>query len=279
MNKSLKELVGKIEKLPTLPMIAQEILGIVGDSLITVDKLEKIIENDPAISAKILSVANSAFFGFKASTSTLANAIMRIGFANVKNIALGISLMTVIGEGKHGKTMDYQRVFNHSVSVGFFSRQFARELKLDIAEEMLISGMLHDIGYLVLNRYFPEYYRDVLTEFDSGQPLLDAEIKVFEFNHSDVGSWLSEQWNLPSNIQDSILYHHCPSKAVRHLKPVAIIHIADYIISRGILGPTKKDPRYPFDAASLKILGLSEEDMLEIENKISVDSFSADSFS
>jgi putative nucleotidyltransferase with HDIG domain len=269
MNESLKQYVKKIERLPTLPVIAQQILGLVQDDRVSVRKLESVVENDPAISAKILSVANSVYFGTKVQTKTLDNAIMRIGFDQVKNIALGISLMTVLEDKKRGKAFDYQRIFNHSVTVGFIAGLLSRELKLDISDEVLMNGMLHDIGYLVLNRYFPEIYQKVLNAHDGGKPLLEAEEDVFGFTHAEIGRWLAEQWKLPGTILDTTLYHHAPSRARKNLKRVAVTHIADYITTKDILSPTEKDPKYPFDHKALEVLGISEKDLNELETGIS----------
>src|SRR3989304_8807282 len=99
MNESLRAFVKNIRNLPTIPVIAHEVLSLLSDELLSVEKLESIVEKDPAISAKILSVANSALFGFQVSTDALSGAMMRIGFNNVKNIALGISLMTILDDG------------------------------------------------------------------------------------------------------------------------------------------------------------------------------------
>lgn len=256
MNDSLKSYVQKIKKLPTIPVIAQETLGILSDDLLSVEKLEKIIEKDPAISAKVLSVANSALFGFKVHTEALKNAIMRIGFNNVKNIAFGISVMTILDDGKRRKTSDYIRIFNHSVAVGFTARLIARNLKLNIAEDVLVNGILHDIGYLVLNRYFTDKFEEVLIVFETEKSLLDAEKKVLDFNHAEIGTWLAEGWNLPETVLDTNRYHHTPSLAQKNLKHVSIIHIADYITSRNILSPVEKDPNYPLDFSALDILGI-----------------------
>jgi putative nucleotidyltransferase with HDIG domain len=114
---------------------------------------------------------------------------MRVGFDNVKNIALGISLMTVLGNGRQGNSIDYQRIFNHSIAVGFIARVIAKKLKMGTAEEMLMNGLLHDIGFLVLNRFFPDNYLKVLKELEQGKPLLDAEKEVIDFTHTDIGAW------------------------------------------------------------------------------------------
>ncbi len=278
MNDSLKEHVQQITELPTVPIIAQEVLNLVNSDSISVEKLETIIQNDPAISAKILSVANSAFFRVKESTKTLNNAIIRVGFDNVKNVAIGVSLMSVFYEKKHGKAIDYQRIFNHSVSVGFISKLLSDNLKLSISDEVVINGMLHDLGYMVLNRFFSDKYENVLKRMEKEESLLDAEKAVLDFSHADIGAWLADKWNLPASVSDAILNHHTPSLAKKNSKSAAVIHIADYITTRDIQGPIDKDPNYPFDHSALESLGISEKDLGDIESKIRENSFSSDFF-
>ncbi|KPK02842.1 MAG: hypothetical protein AMK71_00895 [Nitrospira bacterium SG8_35_4] len=279
MVNSLKEYVQRIKNLPTIPMIAQEILGVVGNEMTSVSKLEKIVENDPVISAKILSVANSAFFGVTTPAKTLSSAIMRVGFNNVKNIALGISLMTVLDNGRQGKSVDYQRIFNHSITVGFVARVIGKKLKMSTSEEMLMNGLLHDIGFLVLNRFFPDNYVKVLTVFEKGKPLLEAEQEVLDFTHADIGGWLAEQWKLPAALIDSIRYHHSPSLAKKNVKQITIIHLADHMASNNILSATEQNPDYPLDASAFEILGMSEDSLKKIEAEVSGLSFSGEIFS
>jgi len=277
MSESLRLYVQKITKLPTLPVIAQEILRLVNNDMITIDKLEKIIENDPAITAKVLSVSNSAYFGMKSSTKSLGNAIMRIGFNNVKNIAIGVSLMTVIDDGSKDKVLDYQKVFNHSITVGFVARMMTKEIKCGVSEEVLMDGILHDIGFLILSRYFSQDYRKVLEDYKESKSLLQSEEAVFKFTHAEIGHWLAEQWKLPPSIQDTVMYHHKPALATKNQKRVALVHLADYITSVSMMSPTQVVPNYPLDPAALEILGLSEDDFKELEGKISSSIFQDDS--
>ena len=275
MNEYIRPYVQKITKLPTLPVIAQEILMMVNNDLITVDKLEKIIENDPAITAKVLSVSNSAYFGMKSPTKSLGNAIMRIGFNNIKNVAIGVSLMTVMGDGSKDPVLDYNRIFNHSVTVGFIARMMTKEMKSRISEEILMDGILHDIGYLILSKYFTEEYRKVLEDYKLTGSLLASEESVFGFTHADIGHWLAEKWKLPANVMDTILYHHNPSLAKKNMKRVAMIHIADYISSKNMMAATKESPNYPLDPGALSILELSEDAFKSLEEKI-INSMSSD---
>jgi HD-like signal output (HDOD) protein len=266
MGDILRSYVQKIKELPTIPSTAQEILSLTNDPLLSVDTIIDIVETDPAISAKILSVANSAFFGYPVRTTKLHDAIMRVGFNTVKSIAVGISVLSFLGDGK--KNSDYLRLFNHSVSVGLIARYIASNLRLDIAEDILIDGLLHDLGYLVLQKYFPDVYQEILHSFEKTGSLLNAEREMFSYTHSDIGYWLADQWNLPATILDATLYHHAPSLARRNVKRTAIIHMADYITAKNIFSPIEDDPGYPLDRCTFDILTISDNDLKDMEESI-----------
>lgn len=268
MNDSLKFHIEKIDKLPTLPAIAYKILNLIDDDLVSVNKLVRIIENDPAISAKLLGVANSAFYGFREPTRTLNYAIIRMGFDSVKNIAIGISIMTVLDGGKRQSALDYRRIFNHSVAVGFTAKLLSGHFKLTVTDEILICGLLHDIGLLILSRYFPDRYLNVLNAFEKEKNLLDVEKEVFDFTHADIGTWLAEKWSLPDTVLDTILYHHTPSHAQNNLKHVAIVHIADYIASLHIIRATAQDYNPAFDPSCLDMLAISDNDLNDVVTEI-----------
>ncbi|RJQ55349.1 MAG: HDOD domain-containing protein, partial [Nitrospiraceae bacterium] len=268
MSDSLKQYVQQISSLPTIPVVAQEILKLVHDDLISVDKLENIIRNDPPIAAKIIGAANSAFFGYKTPTQTVNNAIMRIGFNNVRDIALGVSIMTVFENKEVPGAFDYQRIFNHSVTVGLVAQLISRDLKMKFTEEIFLNGILHDLGYLVLNKYFSDTYRNVLDIFEKEGFLIEAEKEVFNFTHADVGAWLAEKWNLPEGLLETVLYHHNPSQAKKNLKRIAVVHIADYIVSRSVFSVTKNNPNYTLDLSSFDALGIQEDYLGKLEEKI-----------
>lgn len=266
MGELLKNCVQKIKELPTLSATAHEILKLTNDPLLSMNELLNIVETDPAISAKILSVANSAFLGYPVRTTKLNDAIMRVGINNVKNIAFGIAVLTFLGGGKKAST--YINLFNHSIHVGLTSIFMAKNLNLRIAEDIMLNGLLHDLGYLVLHKYFPDVYQDIINSFENSGSLISAEKNVLGCTHADIGFWLSKHWKLPDTILDAILYHHMPSQARRNEKQVAIVHIADYITARNTSSPIECDPNYPLDHCSFDILTISDYDLNEIEESI-----------
>jgi len=265
MKDTLKPFINKIEKLPTLPVIAREILSLQNDPLLSIDKLTSIVERDPAIAAKIISTANSPFFASLNQPVNLNDAIMRIGFNTVKSIAVGISILSFMNDSK--KTTEYTRIFNHSLTVGLAARLLAKNLNKGNKEDILVEGLLHDLGYLVLNRYLPDTYQNILNLFNDEMCILDAEKNILNTTHAEIGFWLALRWNLPETISDTILYHHTPSLGKNPIHK-AIIHLADYIVAKNICSPFEMDPNYPLDHCSFDILSIRDSDLKEMEESI-----------
>jgi HD-like signal output (HDOD) protein len=267
---SIQYALNKIDYLPTIPMTAQEVLKLAGDEMASVVTLGEIIDRDVSISAKILNVANSAYFGFSANVKTVNEAILRIGFLNVKNIAFGLSLMSVFNDGTGKKIMDYERIFEHSANVGVVSKLLSKEIKAGISEDIFVNGLLHDIGFLALCHYFLEEYDNVMYDFHryDTKSLIDAEQDILGFTHADMGSWLTEKWQLDKTFVDTVRYHHVPSRATSNSDYAALVHLADYLTSENILSVTKKSPCYRLDRAALEILKLSENDFNNLKQVV-----------
>jgi putative nucleotidyltransferase with HDIG domain len=265
MKDTLKPFINKIEKLPTLPVIAREILSLDKDPLLSIDKLTSIVERDPAISAKIISTANSPFFASLNHPANLNDAIMRIGFNTVKSIAVGISILSFMNDSK--KTTEYTRIFNHSLTVGLTARLIAKDLHTGNEEDILVEGLLHDLGYLVLNRYLPDMYQSILNVCNDEMSILDAEKNILNTTHAEIGFWLALRWNLPETISDTILYHHTPSLG-KNPTHKAIIHLADYLAAKNICSPFEKNPNYPLDQSSFDILSITDNDLKDMEELI-----------
>ncbi len=272
MNDSLRLFVQKITKLPTLPAIAYEVLSLASDDLVSTDRLEQIIEKDPAISSKVLSFANSAFFGYKSADDTVGSAMQRIGLNNVKNIAVGISLMTAFDHGRHEHALDYRKIFRHSVATGIVAKVLAERIRAKAPDRIFLGGLLHDLGLLLLNRYFPDIYSKAAAKAKKGEPLLDAEREVLGFTHAEIGAWLADQWKLPGDICEMALYHHTPPKG-KNLPHVALVRLADIITCNRFFCLFEENPSYSFHTSLLDLLSITESDLNDIESGLNDDLF------
>ncbi len=268
MNDSLRLFVQKITKLPTIPVVAHEILNVTRNNLISVDTLEKIVCKDPAISAKIVGLSNAAFFGYQMPHATVAGAIQKIGFTNVKNIALGISLMTIFDD-KHLKlAYDYSRIYKHSIATGLVALRLAGNLGIKPRDDLFLCGMLHDIGLLLLNSYFPELYSKAAEAARERKNLLEAETLVMGFTHADIGAWIADTWNLSDTLQEVIMHHHGPSLAKKYKGTVALVHLADYITCKRFFCMTEQNVYCPLDPLALFLLDMPEKNFDDIASGV-----------
>jgi len=271
MQSNLRNYVQKITKLPTIPAVAAEILTIIDNEKTDVKELAKIVKNDPALSAKVLSLANSAFFGGSHVLTGLDQAIVRIGLQNTRNIVLGVSLLTSMG-GTGGKktAADYERLFQHSFTVGAVA-QYMTTAAVAGMEHLspFLGGILHDIGLLVLTSQFPAEYHQIIQTVATGVPLLAAEDEVIGFSHADIGAWLAAKWRLPAKVCAVIEHHHRPmAAAADDLALVALIHAADILVSRHLLPPVAGDPAFAPDHDALSLLGLEEDGLQRLAGEI-----------
>ena len=267
-NDSLRLFVQKITKLPTIPAVAHEILSMVNNDLVSVDKLEKIVSKDPAISAKIVGLSNAAFFGYQMPHADVASAIKKIGSTNVKNIALGISLMTIF-DNKHLKlARDYGRIYRHSIATGLVALRLAGNLRIKQDDDLFLSGLLHDLGLLLLNSYFPDIYCKTAETARECKNLLEAEMLVLGFTHSDIGAWIAETWDLSDTLHEVMMHHHTPSLAGKNKGTVALVHLADYITFKRFFSMTEQNVYCPLDPLALFLLDMPEKNFDNIASGI-----------
>lgn len=260
--------VQKITKLPTIPVIARELLSLTDADAVSVDKLEQIVSKDPVIAAKIVGLSNSAFFGYKMTDASISGAIQRVGFVNVKNIALGIALMTIFDD-KHSKyAYDYGRIYRHSVATGIVAAYLAAKLKVTTVDDLFLCGMLHDIGLLLLNSFFPDLYCKASEAARERKSLLEAEMLVLGFTHADIGAWIADMWHLSDATHEVILCHHTPSLAEKYGQNAALVHLADHITCRRFFCMAEQNVYCPLDPLTLFLIGMPEKNFDDLESGI-----------
>jgi putative nucleotidyltransferase with HDIG domain len=252
-----------------LPPVADRIIALVSSKAVLVDSVVHTIEKDPAIAAKVISFSNAAFYRTGGPVTTIRDAVMKIGFDNIKSIALAISLLTVFRTEPKGKNIAYARIFRHCLAVGVISKDIVDCMRWQDCDDAFMSGLLHDIGLLVMHSYFPEISDEVCEMTQKGRIYIEAEMEVYGFMHADVGAWLADKWNLPENIYGAIQYHHNICGAGEQLKTAAVVHLADHIAMKKGYCPIENGH---FESAvskeALNALGITDKKIAEIEARV-----------
>ena len=214
------------------------------------------------MTAKVLKIANSPFYGFPRKISTIDFAIIVLGYDALKEIVISISLVSSL-QKKGDAVFDAKAFWDHSITSGVLARRLARDLGYRISGEVFVGGLLHDMGVSVVHRYFRnEYKRIVEILADTDLNALEAEESVLGVTHAEVGGWLAERWNLPDHLVEAIRYHHSPSRADKNKDLVALIHCADVFAGRMSGQSVAFDKGVDFDPHALERLQLTDQQVL-----------------
>ncbi len=219
----------EIKKLPTLPQIAYRLLHILCQKDPDLNELEKIIRYDQSISAKVLSVANSAYFGFQKEIDTIHRAIIALGARQVGEIAFSVCVLSTFRPLKSIQGFNLRDFWLHCIITGIIARILAPALECQNEEKFFTLGLLHDIGRLVLIYLFPKEFEEILiNQKISGKSLL-VEEKKFGLAHTWLGRWLLYRWGLPDIFAQVARFHHNPFHNGKFLFEPAVIKLADII--------------------------------------------------
>ncbi|MCR4316944.1 MAG: HDOD domain-containing protein [Planctomycetes bacterium] len=260
-SESILKRVERIEDLPTLPHIFNKLQQMLKDPETTAKDVGAVLMEDPSLASKLLKIANSAYYGLSHEVRTISHAVVVLGYNSLRSMILGSAVVGLFKPPKRTfQGFDRQDFWVHSVAVGAAARVLARKTRKHDPEEAFIAGLVHDIGKLILDFYFPEEFEKVLSYIAKNDAwIYDAELAVLGVSHCRIAQSLLGKWGLPEVLVDSVVYHHDVESASDKGKPLAaIVHIAD-IIARTLTLGSGGDLTIPArNDAAIKILGISD---------------------
>lgn len=236
-KEKVDNIISKIDDLPTLPVVIQRILQLINDPKATTKQVGSIINSDQSLTAKTLKLVNSAFYGFSKKITTVDQAIVVIGFNAVKNLAISASVFDIFKNINQKSSFDRYSFWTHCVATAFIAKQISEDTRIGNSGEIFVSALLHDIGKIILDIYFPNEMNKVLYNANNKNiTFIQSEEEILKFTHEELGFLLCRKWNLPDNLYIPIRYHHHPNKAIKYESVVAIVHTANIIAKAGNIG-------------------------------------------
>jgi len=232
-NKKIQELVARLDRLPSLPSLYTQMLHKLQEPDASLEEIGTIIIQDIGMTAQILKLVNSAFFGLKREIADPVQALTYIGLETAKSLVLSLGTLSQYN-GVDFPGFSAAAVCHHSLQTGNFAKWIAVDQRSErvIAEQAFVGGMLHDTGRLILACNCPTEYKQVLELARSASlSLPDAEQKVLGVTHMEVGSYLLGLWGLPVPVVEVIAYHHNPERSVyKAFTPLTAVHVADSLL-------------------------------------------------
>jgi putative nucleotidyltransferase with HDIG domain len=264
-----QDLIGEEDEIIfSLPKIYFELQAALSDPDKTFQDLGEIISFDPALSARLLKIVNSPFYGFPSTIETISHAISIIGMNQISDLALA-TLVTYQFRGIPNSLFNMEKFWRHSMACGVVARSIAEFRGEKNVERFYLAGILHDIGRLVIFKKEPALARDAFYRSREQQEnIYLSERELMGFDHADVGRELLKAWQLPPRLVEAVGCHHQPQTATEFPVEAAIIHTSDYIVHvlNAVSDAEFSEPQlYP---KSWEIIGLNSDDFEFMKDKV-----------
>jgi len=277
MDSAFRDRLEQIDKLPTLPVVINKLDQAVQDPDADIRQVTGIIQDDPSIMARILRVANTVFYTTERRISDLRTAVVVMGLRSVHNIALSTAVFSTFPPTE-GAQMDRAAFWKHSIYTATATESVASFAAFEgqssyRRDELHLAGLMHDIGKIVLEQFFHrDFTRALELSRSEGIPLCFAENRIFGSDHTQVGVWLGDKWNLSREILETVRWHHHPEGADPNFHDlVRLCHLANHLTNSEALGDGGDHASYMHETA-FSDLGISPEDWEDIAEKTRLES-------
>ncbi|HOO44895.1 MAG TPA: HDOD domain-containing protein [Deltaproteobacteria bacterium] len=275
-REKILSILSKAADILTLPYVIHEILDVTSGKNSSASDLTEIIESDPALTVRILSVANSPYYGFVKKISTISHAVVVLGFQEIQNIALSMSVIQMFDRKGSEFT---EKLWRHSFAVGVTTRMMANCLNCRMDGKYFVGGLLHDVGKIFLSQYLTERFTEMLSVMEGKDNIRSyhaLEDEYFGISHAEIGGRLLESWMFPQEICDAVAFHHNPSGVGDDPVFAAFVHIADILCTVKGISPLKEDYFLTIQKSILPVLqglkdNLSTDDLVNLIPQIDLE--------
>jgi HD-like signal output (HDOD) protein len=242
--------------LPEIPSVVFELNEVIANPMSSAEHIAEVVNRSPSLTALLLKIVNSSFYGFPSKIDKVSHAVTLIGTREISGLALGISILSIF-KNIPKEIIDMYSFLKHSLACGILSRVLAAHLNSNQTEQLFVSGLLHDLGRLILYIHFPRDSHNIIIRSRNESKLLyKQEEDYLGCNHAQVGKQLMQQWKLPMTLESNVFYHHKPSEA-QHPIPATIVHLADLIVNSLGIGSSGERFVPPLDYEAWENLELS----------------------
>ena len=256
IDNKVKRVVSNIRNLPTPPIVFHQIQKVISDPEVSAGHIAGILAEDPAMSVKVLKLTNSAFYGLSREVDSVKQAVVIVGMEAIKNLVLSASVLDMF----RGKSVDQdfqESYWRHSLAAGCCCRILARRIRsrgfVD-PDAAFSSGLLHDIGKMVVSCFLPDEHSQLKQERKSDHTAVDYEIeeRVLGYTHAQIGGFLAKQWKLPQRLGDAITFHHHPQLNDSEDPLVYLVHYGNYLAKQAF-----------YDARDAYLIGSPQPGVME----------------
>lgn len=269
-----EKLLREVKDVPTIPDVVVKVMQLTRDPNATADDLTRVISNDPGLTSNVLRLCNSAYYGLPRTVSSVAQAVMYLGFHAVRNLVLTCSMSRFFDPESEIYGYKQGGLWEHAVSSALTSEMICKRVRPDLHDAAFTAGLLQNIGKIIIGSSIKDTAESIIELItDGGLSELEAEKQALGFSHDELGSVIADQWNFPEELVHSIRYHHKPGEAKSPILLSSLVNVADSIVLGLNVGIELEQLQYQPDAFALKNLNIDQEalEILREQAKASIE--------
>lgn len=267
-----QDIISRVGTLPPLPDTAVKLMEVINDPSSSVDEIVEVIRYDQAVTADVLKLCNSAYFGLSRNITSLNEAMLRLGTVKVLQLVMSVHTSSILANEQRGYGLDPGVLWRHSVAVALAASIVAQKINLTNVNLVFTGGLLHDIGKVVLNEYVAEEFGKILGLVKENRlSFVEAEHQVLGYSHQEIGGKIARMWKLPDPIVRCIRYHHDPGDLETPDPLIDAVYLANCVCLMLGIGLGEDGLYYRADDAVLERNHLNERDLEDVGAQTVVD--------
>lgn len=229
MTIEAKNIASLLKSFPSMPGAAVKLLALIDDPDVSVSQIEDILRKDAGLTANILKLANSAYFGIPSKVGSVRQAVLILGLKRLIQMVIASCVGAIMDKPVPGYDLPPGELWRHAIAVSVAAEGLVKELGIGANEEIFTAALLHDVGKLVLGSFVQEDYQKIEAALEEDVSFERAEELVLGANHADIGAQILTQWSLPEDIVNAVRWHHQPEAAEENDTMLDIVHVANVL--------------------------------------------------
>ena len=264
----LNQILSKVKAFPTMPEAGAKMLSLLQEPETEISDIEEILRYDPGLTANILKLANSAYFGIPSKIGSLKQAVVVLGFKRLKQLVVASCVSAVMDKSVAGYDLPSGNLWRHSIAVSIAAEALVKDKKRKISQDVFTPALLHDVGKLVLGTFVKEELEAIERIAAKGVPFEVAENMILGTDHAEIGAQILTHWNFPKEVIHAVRWHHDPDSPKTVTIQMDIVYLANLLCQTGDTSDGTGGQSVELSPAVIERLGVQVDQFEEISGKI-----------
>ena len=264
----LSAILSKVKSFPTMPGAGAKMLALLEEPDTTISEIEDVLRYDPGLTANVLKLANSAYFGVPSKIGSLKQAVILLGLKRLMQLVVASCVSAIMDKSVPGYDLPAGDMWRHSIAVSLAAEALVKNKKKIKTEDFFTPALLHDVGKLVLGAFVKEELEAIENIAAKGVPFVVAENMILGTDHAEIGARILSYWNLPADIINAVRWHHDPDSADVSNAQVDVVYLANLLCHPPNTGNQALGHAIELSPAVIERLGIQLDQFENISEKI-----------